>query len=66
MHVAYVRVSTADQNESRQVEALKRHNIEKWFLEKLSGKDMDRPELRAMLEYVREGDVVYVHDFSLL
>ena len=66
MHVAYVRVSTADQNESRQVEALKRHNIEKWFLEKLYGKDMDRPELRAMLEYVREGDVVYVHDFSRL
>ena len=58
MKVAYVRVSTEEQNEARQVEALKVHGIEKWFIEKLSGKDMERPQLQAMLDYVREGDVV--------
>ena len=66
MRVAYVRVSTAEQNEARQVEALKAHEIEKWFIEKISAKDMDRPQLHALLDYVREGDTVYVHDFSRL
>ena len=66
MRVAYVRVSTVEQNEARQIEALKAHGIEKWFIDKLSGKDMERPQLQAMLDYVREGDTVYVHDFSRL
>lgn len=66
MKVAYVRVSTVEQNEARQVEALKVHDIEKWFIEKVSGKDMNRPELKKMLEFVREGDTVYIHDFSRL
>lgn len=66
MRVAYVRVSTVEQNEARQVEALKVHDIEKWFTEKVSGKDMNRPELQKMLEFVREGDTVYIHDFSRL
>ena len=54
MKVAYVRVSTEEQNEARQIEALKKHSIEKWFTEKVSGKSMDRPQLQAMLDYVRE------------
>lgn len=66
MRVAYVRVSTEEQNEARQIEAIKTHNIEKWFTEKISGKSMDRPQLQAMLDYVREGDTVYIHDFSRL
>lgn len=66
MKVAYVRVSTEEQNEARQIEALKKHSIEKWFTEKVSGKSMDRPQLQAMLDYVREGDTVYIHDFSRL
>lgn len=66
MKVAYVRVSTEEQNEARQIEALKRHSIEKWFTEKISGKSMDKPQLQAMLDYVREGDTVYIHDFSRL
>ena len=66
MKVAYVRVSTIDQNEARQVEALKNYEIEKWFTEKVSGKNMDRVQLKLMLEYVREGDTVYVSDFSRL
>jgi len=64
--VAYVRVSTVEQNEARQVEALEKYGIEKWFCEKVSGKSADRPELKKLLEYVREGDVVYIHDFSRL
>ncbi len=66
MIVAYVRVSTEEQNEARQVEALEKFNIEKWFTEKVSGKDTKRPKLQSMLEFVREGDVVYVMDFSRL
>ena len=66
MRVAYVRVSTVEQNESRQIEALEKHDIEKWFTEKVSGKDTNRPELQAMLDFVREGDTIYIHDFSRL
>lgn len=65
-NVAYVRVSTVEQNEARQLEALEKYSIDKWFIEKISGKDTNRPELQRMLEYVREGDTVYVHDFSRL
>ena len=66
MRVAYVRVSTVEQNEARQLEALQKYDIEKWFTEKVSGKDANRPQLQAMLEFVREGDTVYIHDFSRL
>lgn len=66
MNVAYIRVSTVEQNEDRQLEGLQRFNIEKWFTEKVSGKDTNRPELQNMLEFIREGDTVYVHDFSRL
>lgn len=65
-NIGYVRVSTVEQNEERQIEGLKRHNIDKWFTEKVSGKDTNRPELQKMLDYVREGDTVYIHDFSRL
>ena len=65
-NIAYVRVSTAEQNEQRQVEALEKHNIDKWFKEKISGKDTNRPKLKDMMEYIREGDTVYIHDFSRL
>ena len=49
MKVAYVRVSTEEQNEARQIEALKKHCIEKWFTEKISGKNTHRPQLQAVL-----------------
>ena len=66
MNVAYVRVSSVDQNEQRQIEGLQKYNIDKWFVEKISGKDTNRPELKKMLEFVREGDTIYIHDFSRL
>lgn len=65
-NIAYVRVSTIEQNESRQIEALEKFNIDKWFTEKVSGKDTNRPQLQLMIDYVREGDTVYIHDFSRL
>ncbi len=45
MNIAYVRVSTVEQNEERQVQALTQRGIEKWFTEKVSGKDTQRPQL---------------------
>ncbi len=64
MNIAYVRVSTADQNEARQVEALEKHGIDKWFTEKVSGKNTNRPQLQQMLDFAREGDTIFIHDFS--
>ena len=66
MNIAYVRVSTVEQNEARQVEALKGKNIDKWFIEKVSAKDTKRPKLKEMLDYAREGDTVYIHSFDRL
>ncbi|MGL5582936.1 MAG: recombinase family protein [Cetobacterium sp.] len=67
MKVGYVRVSTIDQNESRQMKRMKEMGIEKIYLEKSSAKDIEgRPELKNLLEFVREGDTIYVHDFSRL
>ena len=65
-NIAYVRVSTVEQNEARQREALQAYNIDKWFIEKVSGKDTNRPQLISMLDFVREDDVVYIAEFSRL
>lgn len=66
MNIAYVRVSTVEQNEGRQLEGLKAYKIDKWFTEKVSAKDTNRPQLKAMLDFAREGDTVFVWDFSRL
>lgn len=66
MQIAYIRVSTIEQNEQRQIEAMKRYDIEKWFIEKVSGKDTNRPKLKEMLNFAREGDTIHIHDFSRL
>ena len=66
MKVSYIRVSTAEQHEARQMEAMKDKGIEKYYIEKISAKDTNRPKLQEMLEYVREGDEIYIHDFSRL
>lgn len=66
MRIGYVRVSTVEQNEERQIEGLSKHGIEKWYTEKVSGKNTNRPELQKMLSEAKSGDVIYVHDFSRL
>ena len=66
MNIAYVRVSTVEQNEERQIEGLKKYNIEKWFIEKISGKNTNRPELKNMIDFAREGDTIYIHSLDRL
>lgn len=66
MNIGYVRVSTIDQNEQRQIEGLEKHNIQKWYIEKVSGKSLNRPQLAEMLDFVRESDTVFIHDLSRL
>lgn len=58
--VAYIRVSSTGQNLSAQREAVRNAGAEKVFEEKLSGAEMDRPKLKACLEYLREGDTLIV------
>ena len=66
MRIAYIRVSTVEQNESIQIKALEKYNIDKFFTEKVSAKDTNRPKLQEMLEFAREGDIIYIYDFSRL
>ena len=64
--VAYIRVSTEEQNDARQREAMASHGIDRYFIDHASGKNMDRPQLQEMLKYIREGDTVYVSEFARL
>ena len=66
MNIAYVRVSTIEQNEARQTEGLKKYNIDKWFTEKVSAKDSNRPKLKEMIEFARENDTIYIHSLDRL
>lgn len=61
--IGYVRVSSLDQNDARQLDGLA---LDKIFTDKASGKDVHRPQLQAMLSHVREGDHVYVHSMDRL
>ena len=66
MEVGYVRVSTAEQNTARQEVLMQNLGVEKVFIDKMSGKNADRPQLKEMLNFVREGDTVIVESFSRL
>lgn len=59
----YIRVSSEDQNTDRQLEGV---DLDKTFTDKISGKDVNRPALQQMLEFVREGDQVIVHSMDRL
>ena len=61
--VGYVRVSSAGQNDARQLDGL---SLDKTFTDKVSGKDTQRPQLQALLEFVRDGDTVLVHSLDRL
>ena len=64
--VGYVRVSTSGQNTARQEVLMEELGVERLYLDKLSGKDTKRPQLQAMLDYVRVGDTVIVESLSRL
>ena len=66
MKLGYVRVSHVTQNEARQLETMKFYGVEKIFSEKISAKDTNRPQLSELLDFAREGDTVFIHDFSRL
>jgi DNA invertase Pin-like site-specific DNA recombinase len=61
--VGYVRVSSIDQNTERQLEGVE---LDKTFTDKVSGKDVNRPQLKAALDYLRDGDVLVVHSMDRL
>jgi len=64
--IGYIRVSSKSQNLDRQLEVMRKHNIEKVFQEKVSAKDTNREQLKELLKYIREKDVVYVESYSRL
>lgn len=64
MKVGYIRVSTLEQNEARQEVLMEQLGVDKVYLDKMSGKSKDRPQLQAMMQYIREGDVVIVESIS--
>ncbi len=64
MKVGYIRVSTEEQNTARQEILMEQLGVEKVFIEKCSGKNANRPELMAMMNFVREGDTVVVSEIS--
>ena len=64
--IGYIRVSTEHQETARQQEIMGNYKVDRIFSEKLSGANTDRPQLRAMLDYVREGDSLYVESISRL
>src|SRR5687768_17550745 len=61
--IGYIRVSSVDQNSERQLEDI---TLDKVFTDKASGKDTNRPELKAALAYLREGDTLVVHSMDRL
>ncbi|MCB2361936.1 recombinase family protein [Clostridium estertheticum] len=65
MNIAYTRVSSDQQSDDRQFSGLKTYNIEKWFNEKLTTIEI-RPQLTAMIDFIRSGDTIYVWDFNRL
>lgn len=62
--VGYARVSSKEQNLDRQLDLLS--DVSKIFADKISGKTAERPQLKAMLEYIREGDIVIVTELDRL
>ena len=64
MRMGYVRVSTKEQNTARQEEIMKSLGVDKVYIDRMSGKDTDRPALQEMMNFVREGDIVIVESIS--
>ena len=64
LNIGYIRVSTEEQNTARQEVLLRNLGVDEVFIDKASGKNADRPQLKQMLEYVRKGDTVIVESIS--
>ena len=66
MKIGYARVSTVDQNEARQMEALREEGVDRIYMDKKSGKDFNRPEYQKMIASLQKGDVLVVHSIDRL
>lgn len=66
MKIGYARVSTVDQNEARQMEALREEGVDRIYMDKKSGKDFNRPEYQRMIASLRKGDVLVIHSIDRL
>ena len=64
MKIGYIRISTVDQNTARQEVLMKELGVDQVYIDKMSGKNTDRPQLRKMMSFVREGDTVIVESIS--
>ena len=64
MRVGYVRCSTVEQNEARQLKMMEEQQAEKLFIDKASGKNTDRTAFKEMMAFVRTGDIVIVESIS--
>ena len=64
MQVGYIRISTVGQNTARQEVLMRELGVEKVFVDRMSGKSADRPELKAMMAFVRQGGTVVVESIS--
>ena len=66
MKIGYARVSTVDQNEARQMEALREERVDRIYMDKKSGKDFNRPEYQKMIASLKKGDVLVIHSIDRL
>lgn len=66
MKIGYIRVSTADQNPERQRTELEAVGVEEIYEDRVSGKNLDRPQLQEMLAFIRKGDTIIVHSLDRL
>lgn len=64
MKIGYIRVSTQEQNTMRQEVLMQELGVDEVYIDRLSGKNTDRPELKKMMDYVRKGDTVIVESIS--
>lgn len=64
MLVGYIRISTTGQNTARQEVLMQELGVEKIFIDRLSGKNTDRPQLKELMLFVRQGDTVVVESIS--
>ena len=66
MKIGYVRVSSKDQNEARQIASMQEHGVDKIYMDKQSGKNFNRPEYQEMISALHEGDIVVLHSLDRL
>ncbi len=64
MKIGYIRTSTAGQNTARQEVLMQELGVDQVFIDKMSGKSVERPELKKMMSFVRQGDTVIVESIS--